>query len=34
MAKFVKFDQGQTKMYGPKPICVVEVDGEERSVSG
>jgi hypothetical protein len=31
-ASFVKFDQGHTKLFGPKPICVVEVDGEERSV--
>jgi hypothetical protein len=31
-ARFVKFDQGQTKMYGPKPICVIEADGEERSL--
>jgi hypothetical protein len=31
-AKFVKFDKGMTKLYGAKPIVVLEVDGEERSV--
>jgi hypothetical protein len=31
-APFVRFSQGQTKLYGPKPVCVVEVDGEERSL--
>ncbi len=31
-ARFVKFDQGQTRQYGPKPICVLEVGGEERSL--
>ena len=31
-APFVRFSQGQTKLFGPKPIAVVEVDGEERSV--
>ena len=29
---FVRFDSGPTKGYGRKPICVLGVDGEERSV--
>jgi hypothetical protein len=29
---FVKFDQGRTKEYGKKVICVLEVGGVERSV--
>jgi hypothetical protein len=30
--KFVRFERGQTKSYGAKPICVLEVDGIERSL--
>ena len=29
---FVRFDQGPTRGYGPKPIAVLRVAGEERSV--
>ena len=29
---FVRFNSGPTKGYGRKPICVLEIDGEERSV--
>jgi hypothetical protein len=31
-ARFVKFDVGPTKLYGKKPIAVLDVDGEQRSV--
>lgn len=30
--RFVRFDQGPTRGYGHCPICIVEVDGEERSL--
>ena len=29
---FVRFERGQTKNYGSKPIAVLEVDGAERSL--
>ena len=29
---FVRFERGQTKSYGAKPIAVLEVDGVERSL--
>jgi hypothetical protein len=29
---FLRFERGQTKNYGPKPIAVLEVDGAERSL--
>ena len=29
---FVKFDKGMTKLYGAKPIAVIAVDNEQRSV--
>ena len=29
---FVRFERGQTKNYGAKPIAVLEVDGAERSL--
>jgi hypothetical protein len=30
--RFVRFTSGPTKLYGRKPIAVLEVDGEERSI--
>lgn len=29
---FLRFERGQTKNYGAKPIAVLEVDGQERSL--
>jgi hypothetical protein len=29
---FLRFERGQTKNYGAKPICILEVEGVERSL--
>ncbi len=30
--RFIRFDKGRTRDYGAKPVLVLDVDGDERSV--